>query len=117
METKEQLLAKVAELQAIINKMNQEEPKKFLLDSINGSVQSWGKKPHTINWHKDGELIMYYNRKTKIFNLRYSRIWAVFESEFGLDDKQINELCSGILRKHFNCKVFETTVSISNGNL
>jgi hypothetical protein len=108
METKEQLLAKVSELQAIINKMDSDEPKKFLLDSINGSVQFWLEKSDYIGWYKDKKSIIFYDRKTKILYLNYYKIWSVFESKFGLNDKQIKELCGGIFTQHFNCDVVTT---------
>ncbi len=109
METKEQLLNKVAELQAIINKMDSDEKaKKFLLDKINGSVQSWEEGTDEIYWKKDGHYLMCYNRETKIFYIDYIIIWSVLETKFKLNNKQISELCSSILGTHFNCEVITT---------
>jgi hypothetical protein len=108
METKEELLKKVAELQAIIKKIDSVEPNKFLLDQINGSVQSWKDGSDGIYWKKDGLNLMIYNRKTKKFYLHYDKIWKVLQSKFGLNHEQINELCVSILKEHFNCDVVIT---------
>lgn len=109
MKTKEQLLKKVAELQAIIETMdsNEESVKKFLLDQINGSVQSWEEGSNDIDWYKDDEFIMGYNRKSKWFYLNNS-IYSGLESKYKLDIHQINKTCSKILKEHFNCIVTST---------
>ena len=70
--------------------------------------------PNTIFWFRDGRLIFDYNKETGYFWVNYALVWSVFESEFGLNYRQIKELIKGRVEEHSKLK--DVTPIDANGS-
>ena len=50
------------------------------------------------------EFFFEYDSKSKYLWCSHSRIWSVFDSEYGLNYQQIQAFIKGAVEEHFKCK-------------
>jgi hypothetical protein len=60
--------------------------------------------PNSVFFRKNGEVVMEQSKKTLIFWFDYIKIWSFFESVFGMEDEQIEELLVNWLEETFKLK-------------
>ena len=50
--------------------------------------------PYSVFFKKNGEIMMEQNKKNKLFWFDYIEIWSFFESFFGMEHQEIEEVLS-----------------------
>lgn len=60
----------------------------------------WDKYPESIFMVRDGEVLFQQDWKYNILWCSHSIVWSVFESKFGYDDLQIEQMISSVLVEH-----------------
>lgn len=59
-----------------------------------------------ITYHRDGQWIFQQDLKNKILWCHYYSFWGIFETEFNMNDKQIQALTKDGVGEALNCKEF-----------
>lgn len=102
---KETLLKREKELIEIINKPEITKEQRFF-DLQNNLVRKIDKEkyPESVFYFtKDGDFMFEQDFKNGIFWCDYMMVWLVFESEYGMRYKQIQEFIKRMMEEHFKC--------------
>jgi hypothetical protein len=84
----------VKELEKIINEpevSKEKEMSDFLFNSIDGCVRKMTKGEKEVTYYKDNEWVIKQDYENKVLWIRYSLIWFVFNTKFGLNYTQIRD--------------------------
>ncbi len=54
--------------------------------------------------NENNEWVVYYDFKNQYFWYNYTRFYSVFKEKFDINLQCINDLYTGILEEHLNCK-------------
>lgn len=85
---------------------NYQSAKEWFNNIVKGvSIHKQKGKPDSLCFMNDiGEYVMIQDFKTDVFYVGY-RIWEVFESEFGLEDEEIEFIIQSKVEKEFRIKI------------
>ena len=67
------------------------------------------KYPNSVFFRKDGKVVMEQDKKSKVFWFSYDDIWSFFESFFGMEYQQIQEVLRYWLEENFKLKGYTPT--------
>lgn len=87
-------------------------PQQFLLETL-AEGQSGTLKGHpesTFFFTKEGTFLLDIDKKNKVFCVSWHEIWQKMKSDFGLESKEIKELCNALLEEAFRLEGFATPV-------
>ena len=73
--------------------------KKFSPDQL--EIVKSEKYPNSVFFKKDGQVVMEQDKRYQDFYFDYNEIWSFFESVFGMEYKQIQEVLSYWLEETF----------------
>jgi hypothetical protein len=74
-----------------------------------------GKYPEYIFYKKGDEIIFDYNKKNGFVNVNYDEIWSYFQSFFGMEYKQIQDLTKVWVEERYNLRVTTTKTIVFLG--
>jgi len=66
------------------------------------------KYPNFIFYRKGDKIIFYYNLKSGYVYVNYDEIWSFFESYFGMEYEQIQDLTKAWVEEHYKLGVTTT---------
>lgn len=64
--------------------------------------------PDFLFYKKGGKIIFDYNKKNGVVSISYGEIWLFFESFFGMDYQQIQDLTNVWMEEHYKLRVTTT---------
>jgi hypothetical protein len=99
--------AKVMEVEKIVQQiyLNRHPEEVFFRELVSKfEIKLSGDYPDSIFYMIDDEIYMRQNKKTKFIWIRYEDFWTVFQTKFGYNHQETQELLRGMLVKHLKLK-------------